>query len=190
MSMNKSIGASIIALTLATSLQGDAPIEQQVTTPTIVPEGKAAYSQGELVSYGFSFCSAVVFDYGDAASFAHAVPVLEEHLTGSQTSLITTRSAVKYLLGEAERLGKNHEQIEAHISAGDQVSLNTIIQDLKVEDIKIASADLRNKKGYIPHARDSRTITYSPSKNKLEVFLAKDYPEYRTLYLGFRRKQE
>jgi len=174
----------VIAGSLILNKQNDIQKEFQDPTqmPKIVQPGHVEYNNGDLVSYDFVRCTAVVFDYGDSALMAHATPLLEPKLfILTRKESITAGSVVEYFIQESNRLGLNPKEARAYVNAGDKKSLDKITEELKKNHIPVIKAKMRFRKGYDPSYSDVRTILYSPSRNKLSVFKESEFPDYRTI---------
>ena len=159
--------------------------------PVVVRAGRAEYNQGNLVSYGFGECSAVVLDYGNSAIMAHAVPLLGKNIDiqlsvlNRKNKTITSGGVVDYLLEESAERGLNPKRAQAHVISGNQKSLERIVSDLKLQGIAIVQASLRDDKSTIKE--ELSTILYSPSEDKMTVFREGDFPRYEE---GFDESQE
>lgn len=157
----------------------DKEFQNQNQKPLIVKVGEGRYNQGNLVSYDFVRCSAVVFDYGENALMAHALPLLAPEFDFMGKKLITSGGVVDYLINESKKYGLNPDEAEVYVNSGDQISLDKIIETLESSNLTIKEGKFRFKEGYNPQSSDSRIVLYDPHENKLSVFKDSEFPDYR-----------
>ena len=152
---------------------------QENNPPKVVETGRLEYNQGSLVSYEFVRCSSVVFDYGNSAFMAHAVPYPEKELRYGDETFVTTTGVIDSLVKASEKQGFNPKNAKVYVNAGTEEALKKITKELQSKNIKLTEGKLRFDKNYDPQYKDAKTILYNPSRNKMSTFDEGTFPDYR-----------
>ena len=160
MELKRVFTTSMLALSLACS-----PYIKE-TSLEIVEAGEIGYNEGKIESKGFVGCSAVVFDYGNSASFAHAYPYLEEGGEG----YIHAGNVVDSLIRYSKTRGISTKPDKVFVNAGDKESLEAIIRSLESNGISPTEVSKRFEKlSSRLGLENSSKISYDPFIDDLSV---------------------
>jgi hypothetical protein len=129
----------------------------------IVETGEIKESKNPMVSHNFQDCSAIIFDYGRKALFAHSVPRESYNLRGFPVA--GTYDVIDDMVEILHSKKIKLEKVKAYVHAGSVSSLKKIEKDLEKYGIKAKEITVKD----IYWINKIRDVSYDPLRNKMTV---------------------
>jgi hypothetical protein len=124
-----------------------------------VDTGKIEFSNGPLESLDFCHCSAVIFDFGDSALFAHALP----GPTDACPSLVDLTNVVERLIDESHKRNLDIQQCKAVIYTDNWNRRDYLERKLKSKGIQLGTRAYVNT-GFF------NNVYYHPERDILYIY--------------------
>lgn len=163
------LGSLILALAVSPVSNREASQEHNLDEKgaKVVNAGRLEYNDGPLISHGFLTCSGVIFDYGNEAIMAHALP----GTSWTAYDGLGSDKVISKMIEESNSRGLDYRKAKIILNVQNKVSLDTIVNDLKQIGLKpnIVQKDRMNNSKL-----DSVSIYYDPASDSLHTRETKD----------------